>query len=256
MPDGWREGDLTRDAFLGGRLHIYQPRNGYRAGIDPVLLAASVEARAGQSVLELGCGAGVAALCLAARVPGLSLTGLEIQSAYADLARRNAGENNIALEVIEGDLIAMPSTLRQRQFDHVVANPPYFDRSASTAARDAGREQAMGETVPLADWVAAAARRTAPRGYVTFIQRAERLPELLFAASQHLGSIEVLPLTPRPGRAARLVLLRGRKGGRAGFRLHCGWVLHQGVTHGIDGENYTAPTASVLRDGAALPFPA
>ena len=62
---------------------------GYRAGVDPVLLAASVPARAGQSVLDLGCGAGVAALCLAARVPGL-LAGLEVQPAYAALARRNA----------------------------------------------------------------------------------------------------------------------------------------------------------------------
>ena len=51
-------GDLTCDDFLGGRLSIWQPRDGYRAGVDPVLLAASVPARAGQSVLELGCGTG------------------------------------------------------------------------------------------------------------------------------------------------------------------------------------------------------
>ncbi|MBL4768768.1 MAG: methyltransferase, partial [Rhodobacteraceae bacterium] len=47
---------------------LFQPRKGYRAGIDPMLLAASVPAHAGQSVLELGCGAGAAILCLATRV--------------------------------------------------------------------------------------------------------------------------------------------------------------------------------------------
>ncbi|MGX0878072.1 tRNA1(Val) A37 N6-methylase TrmN6 [Roseovarius sp. MBR-154] len=247
--------DLSRDAFLGGRLRIAQPRAGYRAGIDPVLLAASIPARAGQNVLDLGCGSGIAALCLGARVPGLALTGLEIQPAYADLARRNAVANGQTLEVVNGDLTDMPVPLRQRQFDHVIANPPYFDRAAGTPARDPGREHGMGETCALAEWVAAAARRAAPKGQVTVLQRADRLPDLIAAMAAHLGSLEVLPLIPRPGRAARLVLMRGRKGGRAEFRLHDGPCLHAGAEHGSDGEDYTPAISAVLRDAAGLPFP-
>ncbi|PCH69375.1 MAG: methyltransferase, partial [Rhodobacteraceae bacterium] len=64
---GFAPGDLTWNAFLGGRVQLLQPQSGYRAGVDPVLLAAAVPGRAGQSVLELGCGAGAASLCLAAR---------------------------------------------------------------------------------------------------------------------------------------------------------------------------------------------
>ena len=51
-------------------------------------VAASVPARAGQSVLDLGCGVGAVALCLGARVPGLTLTGVERQPDYAALAQR------------------------------------------------------------------------------------------------------------------------------------------------------------------------
>ncbi|WP_135504141.1 tRNA1(Val) (adenine(37)-N6)-methyltransferase [Roseovarius aestuariivivens] len=250
------DADVTRDAFLGGALQIAQPKAGYRAGIDPVLLAASLPARPGERVLELGCGAGVAALCLGRRVQGVHLTGLEIQPGYADLARDNATCNRIDLEVITGDLANLPADLRTRHFDHVMANPPYFDRAASTPATDSGRETALGESTPLAAWVAAAAKRTAPRGTVTFIQRAERLPELLGHAAQHLGSLEVLPLVPRAGQPARLVLLRGRRGGRAAFKLHNGWVLHAGDRHEKDGDSYTMATTAVLRLGAALPFPA
>ncbi len=41
--------DLTDDAFLGGRLQLWQPISGYRAATDPVLLAASVAFVAGSA---------------------------------------------------------------------------------------------------------------------------------------------------------------------------------------------------------------
>src|SRR5574343_1545621 len=98
------EDQLTDDKFLCGRLRLWQPAQGYRAATDPVLLAAACPATAGQSVLDLGCGAGAAALCLAARVPDLALAGLELQPEYADLARRNAARNGVAMQVECGDL--------------------------------------------------------------------------------------------------------------------------------------------------------
>ncbi|MDR9392939.1 tRNA1(Val) (adenine(37)-N6)-methyltransferase [Roseovarius sp. SYSU LYC5161] len=254
MSDNWPDNALSCDDFLGGRLRIRQPLAGYRAGMDPVLLAASVAAEAGQSVLDLGCGAGVAALCLGARVPGLGLVGLERQAPYAALARRNAMDNDIPLEVVEGDLAALPATLRQRRFDHVIANPPYFTGHARTAAMDTGREASRSGDTPLGTWVRAAARRTLPGGSATFIQRADRLPDLLRAAQDCLGSLEVLPLVPRRGRATRLVLLRGRKGGRAAFRLHDGWLLHEGAHHDGDRDSHTVATGRVLREAAPLPF--
>lgn len=246
--------ECTRNAFLGGRLHLWQPRRGYRAGIDPVLLAAAVPARAGQSVLDLGCGAGAVALSLGARVAGLHLTGVELQPAYAGLARSNADAAGQQMQVVQADLGDLPADLRQRRFDHVVANPPYYRHGAHTGAADAGRRRALGEATPLADWIAVAARRLAPRGYLHMIQRTDRLPEMLAGCDGRLGSVEVLPLAARAGRAPDLVILRARKGGRAGFHLRPPVILHRGDAHTGDGESYTAEILSVLRDGAALPW--
>lgn len=253
---GFREDELTRNGFLGGRVQLWQPARGYRAGVDPVLLAAAVPARAGEAVLELGCGAGQALLCLAARVPGLALAGVELQAPYADLARRNAAASGQAIDVYETDLAAMPEALKQRQFQHVIANPPYYKAGAHSQARDAGRKVALGEGTPLSDWIAAAARRLAPKGYLHMIQRADRLPDMLAGCSGVLGSLEVLPLAPRQARAAELVILRARKGGRADFRLHAPLILHEGDRHERDGESYRPEIRAVLRDGAALPWPA
>ncbi|MCB1362729.1 MAG: methyltransferase [Rhodobacteraceae bacterium] len=247
--------DLTQNAFLGGLVRLWQPRRGYRAGADPVLLAAAVPARGGQSVLDLGCGAGAAVLCLAARVPGLRLTGVDLQPFYADLARRNAAENGTDLEVIQADLCRLPADLRQRRFDHVIANPPYFRPGAHTGAADAGRRAALGEATALRDWIAVAARRLAPGGHLHMIQRADRLPDMLAGCAGRLGSLEVLPLASRAGRAPGLLILRARKGGRAGFRLHAPLIVHPGVQHPGDMEHLTPEILAVQRHGAALPWP-
>ncbi|WGW04842.1 tRNA1(Val) (adenine(37)-N6)-methyltransferase [Tropicibacter oceani] len=252
--DPFEPAALVCDDFLGGQVRLWQPRDGYRAGVDPVLLAASIPARPGQSVLELGCGAGPALCCLGARVPGLALAGLELQAGYADLARRNLRENGHDAVIWDGDLADPPAQMRQRSFDHVMANPPYFEAERRRGADDSGREMALAGPTPMEAWVQTAARRLAPRGTASFIQRAERLPELLAAMRQHLGSIELLPLLPREGRAPRLVLLRGRKGGRADFRFHSGLVLHRGTHHEGDWDSYTETVAGILRHGTALTF--
>lgn len=240
--------DLTKDAFLGGKVQLLQPKFGYRAGVDPVFLAASVNAIAGQSVLDLGCGVGAAALCLGARVPDVELIGVERQPEYAELARRNG------LETVCTDIADLPDVVRQRQFDHVIANPPYFDRNARVAARDHGREQALGEDTPLSVWMKVAAKRLKPKGYVHFIHRIERLPDLMSAIPADLGSIQVLPLAPRIGRKAELVILRARKDGRAAFELFSPRILHRGERHECDGDSYLPEIKAVLRDGAALQF--
>ena len=209
----------------------------------------------GQEVLELGCGAGQALLCLGARVPGLELSGVEVQAAYADLARRNGQENGQALEVIEADLEHLPEELRQQQFDQILANPPYFRVGAHVPSSDAGRKLAMGGATPLEQWIRVAAKRLQHKGYLHMIQRADRLPEMLAASADCLGSLEVLPLAARSGRQAELVLLRARKGGRAGFRLHAPLVLHAGDSHGRDAEDYRPEVRAILRAGAGLDWP-
>ena len=246
---------LTEDAFLGGRLRLLQPAKGYRAGVDPVLLAASVPAKAGQRVLELGCGVGAALLCLGRRVPGLSLTGVEIQPLYADCARRNALSNDIEAQVVQADLSDLPPEIRQRRYNHVLANPPYFLRENGTPSFDASRETALGEQTSLALWVEVAAKRLQPGGCATFIQRAERLDQLLALMGQYLGSLQVLPFAPRVARDSHLVLVRARKGGRTALRLHAPVILHSGAVHVRDQEDYSAEVSAVLRHAQCLYFP-
>ena len=243
-------GALSDDGFLSGRLRLWQPVAGYRAATDPVLLAAACPALTGQSVLDLGCGAGAAGLCLAARVPGLALAGLEVQAGYAALARANALRNGIAFEVHEGDIAAEPPALR-RGFDHVIANPPYY-AAGGTPAADEGRDLALREAMPLRLWTECARRRLVPGGWLTLILGADRLGAALAALDGRMGSVAILPLCPREGRAAVRVLIRARKGGRAALRLLSPMVLHAGVTHAGDRDDNSPEAQAVLRESAAI----
>lgn len=247
--------ELTQDDFLGGAVRLWQPKEGYRAGFDPVLLAASIPASPGDTVLELGCGGGAALACLGARVPGLSVTGVEMQPAYAALAQRNLDDNAVTGRVYCADLTDLPPEVKAQRFDHVIANPPYFEniRASAPVARD--RALARSGELPLGKWVSAASRRLLPGGMATFIQRIDRLPELMSAFHTCLGALELWPIQPRVGRPARLFLLRGRKEARAAFIAHPPLVLHRGERHERDGDSYTETVSNVLRTVAPLPFP-
>ncbi|MEL7461243.1 MAG: methyltransferase [Pseudomonadota bacterium] len=237
------------DAFLGGRLAVRQ--GAYRAGADPVFLAAAVPARSGQSVLELGVGSGVALFCLASRVPGLRLVGLERAPEAAALARINADANQIDADIIEGDVAAMPEVLRARSFDHVMMNPPFFD--VGTPSDDPGRRVARHEETALADWLDAGVRRLKPGGALTLIHATERVPDILSGLSGRLGGLTLRPLAPRAGRAAKRVILRGTKGARAPFRMLAPFILHDGDSHLRDGDSYTPTATRILRNGEAFP---
>jgi tRNA1(Val) A37 N6-methylase TrmN6 len=234
------------DALLGGRVRLLQPEAGYRAAIDPVLLAAAVPARAGEHVLDAGMGVGAAAFCLAARV-GCRVTGIEREPALAALARENAAGNEAArVEVIEGDILAPPPALPRAGFDHVMANPP-FQEPGGTLSPHALKAVANVEgAATLADWIGFALAMARPKATLTFVHRADRLEALLAALSGRAGEIVLFPLWPKPGAAAKRVLVRARKGSAAPTRLAPGLVLHR-----AEG-GYTEAADAVLRGGAAL----
>lgn len=245
--------EITCDNFLDGRLHILQPKIGYRAAIDPVLLAASIKAIKGSSILDIGCGVGVASLCLGRRISGVELTGLELQTEYVDLALENAKNNGLQFKVIKGDLCDIPAELKSKNFDHVITNPP-FHIGNTTHATNANKALSDHETMALEDWISACLKRVKPRGYFTLIHRAERLPKILTALKK-CGEICILPIAPRQDKNAHRVLVRARINSKAVAKLCPPFIMHKGERHMIDGDDFTQNAKVILRDAMPLNWP-
>lgn len=235
------------ETLLGGRVHMVGQARGLKTTTDTVLLAAAVAARDEARVLDAGCGAGGAMLCLARRLPSTHITGLERDPVLVHLARRNIALNDVATRVTvhEGD-VADARHLGER-FDVVMTNPPHLDARRSRAPQDPHRAGAMVETMPLEDWIGHCLKRLARMGSIVLVHRAERLGDILGILARETGAIDIMPLLPRDnGSPAKRVLVRATKGSQRPLRLLPGLVLHGG------NGSYTSRARRVLDDGAAL----
>lgn len=239
---------VTEDSLLGGRVRFLQPVDGYRAAVDPVLLAASAPAQDGDRVLDLGCGAGAISLCLLARVPGLTVTGIEQAPEMHDLAERNAALNGATGRFAPhlGRVEARPPHFEEGVFDLVLANPPYLETDRADLPESALKAAAHVEgEVPFAEWVEAAYRALRHKGRLAMVHRADRLADMLEPMQNRFGGLQIHPLYPKGGRDAKRVIVMARKGVRTPLSLSSGVVLHN-----MDG-SYTPPVAAAL-DGEAL----
>jgi len=237
-------GASTQDRLLGGRVLLEQPKQGYRVAIDPILLAAAIEAGPGERILDAGCGTGAAALCLAARVLDCTLVGIELDGELAGLARTNVAANGM-----DGRIAIVERALQDYDgaFDQVMTNPPFYENDRHTSSPQATKATAHGEsTLDLAGWIKAAARLLKPGGRLTLIHRADRIGDILQACEGRLGAAAIFPLWPKADVEAKRILVSAIKGRRTPPRLLPGLVLHR-----ADG-GYTAQTQAILRAAAPL----
>ena len=247
---------VTDDAFLGGDLRILQPKEGYRAGIDAVLLAAAAPTRTSRKerVLDIGAGVGVVGLAIARRAPRADVTLVEREASLCELALANIERNGLdgRVRVLQADVSRRLDDLPElrpdaESFDHVLANPPYNPEGAGTVSIEALK--AAANVMPggnLARWARFMAAMARPGGSATMIHRADAVGEVLSAFAGRFGGLLVFPIYPREGKSAIRVLVQGTKGSNASVELRPGLVLHGA------GNRFRPEVEAVLRHGAGL----
>lgn len=229
-------------------MKLIQPSTGYRAGIDPLFLSASLHPKKQERILDVGCGVGTAAIALAIRCPHVRVTGIEIQLDLCELALRNIEANHVMdrVDIIPTDVLSPPTFLQAHMFDHIMTNPPYYEDHRSQSSPIPGKAQANTETVELQEWIAFCLRVLKPKGIFTMIHRAERLAEIMMHLEAHAGDIVVYPLWPSSHKPARRIIVQARKAAGGELRLAHGIVLHGGAN------KYTPEAEAILRHAHSI----
>lgn len=234
--------NYTTDDFLGGKIKLKQ--GDYRATSDAVLLAAAVDAKENETILDVGCGTGAVALCLLARVNGVKATGIEIQPQMAQLARQNALLNKMDFEVVEADILNPPKEWKERQFHHVVTNPPYF---TETPKRENDvTATAHAEQIPLSEWLDFCIKKVRAKGTLTIIHRTQAVPEILSILNGRMGNIKLMPLWPKSGTEPKRIIIQATMNSKTPFSLHTGFILHN------DDNTRTDLMERIMRSGEML----
>ncbi len=241
--------EVSEDTVLGGRVRLRQPLDGYRAGLDAALLAAACDAGEGARVVEAGCGVGAALLAAAVRRPAARFVGIERDSDAIELARANIQLNGLAdrVEARGGDVGQPFSRLGLRPFDAALANPPFFDDPAALRGPGPDKRGAWIADYGLAAWTAFLVGAVREGGAITVIHRADRLADLLTLLAAKTASFQIKPIHPFADAAAKRVLIRAVKSGKAPLRLLPPLVLHP-----RDGAKHTGEAEAILRGEAAL----
>lgn len=226
------------DELRPAGLHIIQAKRGYRFSLDPVLLSDFVQVADCDRLADLGTGAGVLPLLLAARTALKHIVGVEIQPELADRARRSVLLNGLQerIDILQGDLRGLHKRLPPQTFDVVVSNPPFRRPGTGRQAPDAERAAARHELAGgLSDFLRAAAYLLRDGGRFHVIYLAERLTELLTAMQNlRLEPKRLRCVHPRLSEAANLVLVEGRKGGRSGLLVEPPLCVYDGNTYSAE----------------------
>lgn len=221
----------TRDTFLNGCLTVYQHQSGYRFSIDAILLASYVRVKAGDRLVDLGCGCGIVALVLAYRQLTVQCFGIEIQPALAGLARKNVVANHMddRIQIIEGDIKSISQNRIKGPVDIIVCNPPFGRIASGRISPDSERALARHEITMCLKDITATARRILRRGgKLCVIFPAERTADLFgHLRADGIEPKRIRPIQSHPTKTADRILVEGTAGGRPGMTIEPSLVIYK-----------------------------
>ena len=244
---------ITKDDFLGGRIILSQPKKGYRVTSDSVFLAASLNLKPDERILDVGAGSGAILCCLAARlsenIGTITMHGIEIQQDLLSLANENALNNGFAdnIQYYKGNILDDIIYCEPNSYHHVVSNPPYYEKEKIKPSPYISKATAQsGDNINLDIWIKRCLRMVRPQGYLTLIHRADRLDDIISSLMPKAGSITVFPFWPAKDKDANRVIIRAQKDAKGFLSLKSGLIVHKS-----DGK-YTPTAEKILRHGHSL----
>ena len=206
------------DLQLNG-LQLIQKEQGFRFGVDAVLLSHFANVKKKHRVIDLCTGTGIVPFLVYGKYSPQEVIGLEIQEDMVEMANRSSILNNTEDKVkfINGDLKDKKIIDSIGKFDVVTVNPPYKLNNAGIVNPEDKLAIARHEIMcTLEDVIIASRRLLKDNGRMFIVHRPERLADIFGLMRKYkIEPKRVRMIQPNTKKAPNIVLVEGQRDGGA-----------------------------------------
>ena len=200
-------------------LYLIQKQDGFKFGIDAVLLSDFAQVKKKHRVMDLCTGTGIVPFLIYGKYEPQKVYGLEIQSDMVEMAERSVKLNSLEekIEFINGDLKDIDNLKKLDRFDVVTVNPPYkLNNSGILNPLDKLAIARHEVLCNLEDVIAASRVLLKDNGRMFIVHRPERLADIFTLMRKYkIEPKRVKMVHPKMGKAPNIVLVEGQRDGGA-----------------------------------------
>ncbi len=208
---------------LQNGLMIIQKKNGFKFGIDAVLLSDFAKDSTSKRTLDLCTGTGIIPLLLSAKTTTPEICGIEIQEEMANVAKRSVEYNKLdeRIKITHGDLKDAFSIYGKCCFDKITCNPPYMKINGAVINEKDTLSIARHELMcSLEDVISISAGLLKVKGRFYMIHRPSRLSDIISLMRQYkLEPKKMRFVAPYINKEPNLVLIEAIKCGGAELKM-------------------------------------
>ncbi|WP_294133434.1 tRNA1(Val) (adenine(37)-N6)-methyltransferase [uncultured Clostridium sp.] len=206
------------DLQLNG-LKLIQKQQGFRFGVDAVLLSHFANIKSRHRVIDLCTGTGIVPFLAYGKYAPKEVIGLEIQEDMVEMANRSSVLNNTTdiVKFVHGDLKDKSLLDSLGKFDVLTVNPPYKLNNAGIINPNDKLAIARHEVMcTLEDVIVAARRLLKDNGRMFIVHRPERLADIFGLMRKYkIEPKRVRMVQPNTKKAPNIVLVEGQRDGGA-----------------------------------------
>ena len=184
----------TKDHLLDGKIVYFQPKLGYRSGIEPIILASQANNK-DKSILDLGSGCGPISLILAYRFSKAEIVGLENNKLHLELSQKSKEENKFNNVEFKYEDVCLLNKKYVNYFDLVLSNPPFFFENQIIKSKNDSINNAKYISKEKCEiWFKNLINYTNDKGRALIINRFENIDYMLGVFSLYNVMVEITPI--------------------------------------------------------------
>ena len=216
------ENETLEDLQTGG-IVLLQKKDGFRFGVDAVLLADFAKDFRTQEVLDLCTGGGIIPMLLSAKTDAKRICGLEIQQEVYEMACRSVRLNELSdkVQIACGDLKKAAEIYGKRSFGLITCNPPYMPAGKGIKNELDTKIIARHEVLcTLEDVIAASAQVLKQQGHLMLVHKPSRLVDIMCLMRKYDIELKrVRFIHKKTGTEPSLILVDGAYKGGSELRI-------------------------------------